>query len=259
MDWHNEIEIIEIELQEHINSLEKKFIQSYLPPKVEDTPDVFGHMVQAFCLLSHAAFEHFIERISQSMANYAIDNYICRSEVNSCLLSLCLFYKIDIQAAAEKDEQSTNLDLLRKALNEAKRIHGQAIFGNHGFSLEYLRKSLTPIGINIPKETRLESSLKVLTDARGTYAHTLAKGANYYEDKGKAKTPKILVPEDARSTAADCLELCLSISKQIKGMFPVAVVQPSLRSLRITRWRNRKSEASIKKSSRKKKKFGVRL
>lgn len=233
----DEIEIHEKELKEHIIELRKKFIDGYIPAQPAHTPDIFGHEVQAFCLLAHAAFEHFVEKISLLASNQAVDNFVSKNSVSHPLLALSLFYKSSIEHAEEKQAQDSNFMLLKEAVETANKAHGKAIFLNHGFSLEYLRKSLTPIGVNIPKDPRFESSLKILTDARGSFAHTLSKGTNYFENKGRAKSPRILTPEDARDSASDCQELCISIARQVKLMFPQKAQHLVEREARLLKWK----------------------
>jgi hypothetical protein len=234
----HELEAHESELKSHIDELRRKFIDKYIPAQPNHSPDIFGHEVQAFCLLAHAAFEHFIEKISQYAGNLAVKTFIAENKVSYPLLTLCLFYQAPIEHSEEKISQESIYILVKKAAETAKKAHGVALFSNHGFSLGYLRRSLTPIGINIPKDARFESSLGTLTDARGTFAHTLSKGSNYFENKGRAKFPKILTPENARDSANDCQELCMLISQQLKGLFPRKSRLLVEREARILRWKN---------------------
>ena len=61
-----------------------------------------------------------------------------------------------------------------------------------------------PDGIETP-------SLQKLADARGSFAHTMAKNAMYGEYK---KAKKSLAPEEARKLSEDCLVICEKIKNQ---------------------------------------------
>lgn len=229
MKWPSDIETLENELIDHIAALKKKFIDSYIPAQPEHTPDIFNHDVQAYCVLAHASFEHFIERVSICAVEEAVERWINKREASDLILALCTFYEKKIVHSPEKEQQETCFKLLKSAIESAKTSHSNAIFMNHGFSLEYLRKSLTPISVNVPKAAKFEASLKSLTDARGTFAHTLSKDANYFENKGRSKATKVMTPEGARDAVEDCLELCTNISEQVKNLFSVAVIDHSVR------------------------------
>lgn len=122
----------------------------------------------------------------------------------------------------EKKAQEPSINLLRVVLEEAKIRHAKAIKDNHGFSLKYLRRILTPLFIDVPDDPPFPDSLKTLAEARGTFAHRAAVNAEYGEP-GHAQKP--MTPETAREVVSDCLSLCESIAQRANsrlGLTPVA-------------------------------------
>jgi len=201
---------LEIELTEQIKLISAEFIARYFPANPEHGPDVYHQHVKAYCILAHAAFEEFVERVSLYLMTAAVENWYQGKLITRPLLSLLLFYKLSIDFVQDEEtDQPRNFDALRQVIDEVKRAHSTAIFDNHGFSLKYLRSVLTPVAIDISSDPVVSNSLRTLADARGSYAHTSAKLANF-TDRSKAKQP--MSPEKARDVVEDCLQLCKKIS-----------------------------------------------
>lgn len=113
----------------------------------------------------------------------------------------------------ESQRQNRVFDQIRKNLDDCVAAHSVALSKNHGFSLKYLRSILTPVAIDIPEDDiQMMGSLKELTEARGTYAHSLAKQALYGQRK-RAGRP--MVPESARDAVSDCLALCKELANRV--------------------------------------------
>lgn len=209
---------LENELDGYIESLRTNFIAKFIPAQPEHKPEYFEHVVKAYCVLAHAAFEEFVEVISTMVMSNAIDAWKTNGNVTRPLLALALYYRKSICSVDDEDApQETCFNAVRLAIDEIKKEHSRAIHENHGFSLTYLRRTLTPVFIDVTTEIRLTNSLRTLADARGSYAHTSAKYAIFI-DKTKAKRP--MTPETARDTVNDCLELCKKISAAAIAYFP---------------------------------------
>lgn len=121
-----------------------------------------------------------------------------------------MYYKMTIELPDDKEDSTTCFNHVRLALEKCKEAHSKTLKDNHGFSLKYLRKLLTPVGINIPTGPELDS-LQKLADARGTFAHSRGKSAQYGEYK---KATKVLPPEEAAQIVIDCLSICRKIKEQ---------------------------------------------
>lgn len=191
------------ELEAEISTLEERYIKKFLPAKPEDKPEDFSHDVKAFCLMVHAACEEFVEFVSGSIVSQ-IEKEFLQKKITLSTISLIMSYAESIGIDNDDKSQDSCFDFVRKGIDSAKKKHANTLKDNHGFSIRYLKKLLTPIGINLPSGPKVDS-LKILADARGSFAHTRAQDAMYGE-YGKAH--KVLAPEEARQVAEDCLDLC---------------------------------------------------
>lgn len=209
---------LQIELSDNILEIKKIFIQKYLPATPEHTPDVYQHDVKAYCILAHAIFEEFVETLSLEVMNHSTNEWLTKRSLSAALIALCLFYnsKLSIEEDEDKD-QPRSFDALRESIDEAKRAHSLTIYNNHGFSLKYLRTILSPVAVDVTSNPKFTNSLRVLADARGSYAHKSAKSA-LFVDRAKASRP--MTPEKARDIVEDCLELCAALSKEASKYLP---------------------------------------
>lgn len=204
------------DLQSEIAGLEGRFISKWLPADPTIQPEAFEHDVKAFCVLAHAAFEEFAEDIALIVVQAAKDAWL-NQRFSKASVAMLLAYssKLDI-VEEEATKQSKVFDQIRTKLDECAAAHSVALSRNHGFSLKYLRNILTPVAIDIPEDdVQLMASLRDLTEARGSYAHSLAKRAIYGQWK-RAGRP--MVPEAARDTVADCLKLCSELAKRVRAV-----------------------------------------
>lgn len=198
------------ELKTEIDALEERFLKDWLPAQPEHTPNDYQHDVKAYCVLAHAAFEEYAEEISLVALKTAEDAWTSK-EFSKTTISLLLFYSAKLEVTEEEDEpQERIFDLIRKGIGECKAKHSNALSNNHGFSLKYLRKIFTPVGVDIPDTVKLMESLRELAEARGSYAHSQAKQAMYGQWK-RANRP--MEPEKAKVAVSDCIELCEHLAK----------------------------------------------
>lgn len=205
------------ELSAEISGLEARFISKWIPADPAVPPSEFEHDVKAFCLLAHAAFEEFVEEISLTVVKVAKDAWLSQ-KFSRATVAILLAYQSKLAIVDDESEKQDRIfDQIRKRLDDCATAHSTALSKNHGFSLKYLRSILTPVAIDIPEDDpKLMNSLKELAEARGSYAHSLAKQALYGQWK-RAGRP--MVPEAARDAVADCLNLC----KELASRVPAAV------------------------------------
>lgn len=197
-------------LREEITQLSSRYIDRYIPANPEDGPSAFEYDVKAFSLMAHASFEEFVEGVSDILMVWILDEVMkMKMTVATACFLMAYDQRLEIVDAEDKDQDSC-FTFVRKGADEAKRLHSAVLKNNHGFSVKYLRRILTPVGVNVPEGPQLDS-LRTLSDARGTFAHSMAKSAKYGEYK---KANKVLTPEEARDAVADCLSICERIKDQ---------------------------------------------
>ncbi len=190
------------ELDRYIKELESKFISSYIPAEPGVTPSDYMHDVRAYCLLAHAAFEHYIETVATEVANNAVNRWIMVKAINSVIPALLAWsggkLKIDDN---ESNAETKPFDYLRPLIEEAKNMFSREVHNNHGVSVLYLRNLLIPVAIEIKQDANLLNSLKKLAQGRGEYAH-------------KGRVSAVYSPEDAKSYVSDVLTLCDDIKSK---------------------------------------------
>lgn len=193
-----------------LDRLASRYLDQYFPANPEHTPDIFEYDVKSYAILSHAAFEEFVESVSE-IALGKIASDIMSQKISLSTVSLIMAYK---QASKIEENESlsqpTCYAMVREAVDLCKVAHSNVLEKNHGFSVKYLRALLVPVGINVPSGPEIDA-VKKLADARGSFAHTAAKRAMY----GKYKqATKVLTPDEAKDAVKDCLEVCDRIKVQ---------------------------------------------
>jgi hypothetical protein len=184
------------DLFSYIKGLESKFVDPYLPADPSTPPSKYAHDVRAFCVLSHAAFEEFVETVVLTVAAHAVDQWVTARKVNDVIPALLVWHgaklKIDDK---EKNPETKPFDYLRPLIEEAKAAFSREVHKNHGISILYLRNLLIPVAIEIKQDANLLNSLSKLAEGRGDYAH-----------RGRVKP--VLAPEDSKRYVSDVLALC---------------------------------------------------
>lgn len=187
-------------LQAHITALEIKFIRLHLPVGVATLPSSYDLDVRAFCVLSHAAFEQFVEDVCFGLAQDAWGAWVNNQCCSQPLLALMTFQsdKLEIDGD-EKNAETTFSAYIREGSDKSKNAFTNFLrLKNNGVSVKYLRKMLLPVGLNVPDEARWLGSLNKLTCERGNLAHTF-------------HVKKITSPADARIWVQDCMEMFAKI------------------------------------------------
>ena len=203
----SEFEKLLNELREDIEKLEETFIREFIedritkPDKITD-PDEYEHHVKAYCVLCHAAFEEYFENIALKVMHRCLNEWLDSRKYTDTLVTLVSYYG---QKLAVDSNEITVFDSLKGIFDEVKRKFSNDVYNNHRISLEYLRRLLIPVAIDIKEDIRLKNSLHKLASERGEYAHDLKKGT--------------LAPEYAKNCVEDCLELCEDIKEKAKNKF----------------------------------------
>ena len=192
-------------LQGHIGALEAKFIRPHLPLVAAATPDSYDLDVRAFCVLTHAAFEQFVEDVCVGLAQAASQAWLYNQCCSQPLMALLAFQSDRLPI--EEDEAKPEISFfthIRLASDEARNAFSKYLrIQNHGVSVKYLRHMLLSVGLEVPDNARWLGSLNQLAGQRGDLAH-------------KSHVKKIPSPDDAQIWVRDCMEMFARIRDDAK-------------------------------------------
>lgn len=174
------------------------------------TPDVYGVPVQAFCVLSHAAFEDYFESVCMKTADIIVDGWVL-GHPSVAIASLAAATKCPLDEEDDDTTVSRSSNRRRDMATHIKRAYSHRIRENHGMDIKYLRSLLYPLGVDFDDVTLL-SSVRTIARCRGDYAHTIG-----------ASRP--ISPEKARVLVADCLHLARVIANNLVRQLPVSAAQ----------------------------------
>lgn len=195
-----------VKLESHLMDLMLRYIAPHLDPM--QTPKDYDFDVHSFCILSHAAFEEFVEDVTL----YSIDRI--EREFKSVVrkfsyATLCFLHFDEHPLSLNEDKKWSDIlnDYMMKRINERKsELSKYAKTENHGIDIKYLRKLLIPIGIDVPRNPKHTNSLDKLKQVRGAYAHSYNRVQNS------------LAPEDAENIVLDVLEMFKAIKDKAINM-----------------------------------------
>jgi len=193
-------------LKVYIDELEKKFISEFLIPDLTIDAEVYELDVRAYCILSHAAFEHYFEEIAEKVMIKSMDNWLSpKKEINDSLLALAAYSEDRLKYDENKSEVSS-VQIAEIFRLTKGRLSTKIRMENHGISIEHLGKILLPVGLHIKQDINLRNSLNQLVRQRGLYAH-------------QGRVRNILSPEVAKTYVKDCLLLCDDLRKKANAIF----------------------------------------
>lgn len=193
-------------LENHVLELLIRYLEPHKDPL--QSPNDYDLDVHSFCILSHAAFEEFVEDVTL----YSVDKI--ETEFNSInrkfsYATLCLLHFDEHQKkiAEENNWPSAFNDYLSQRIAARKsELSKYATQENHGIDIKYLRKLLQPIGIEVPRNPHELSALSRLKTIRGAYAHSYARRRDS------------ISPEDADNIVCDVLEMVRRIKNKALNM-----------------------------------------
>lgn len=179
----------------------ERFIDPHLPAKPGIEPSSYELDVKAFCLLVHAAFEDYFEKMCLHLMQHAIDAWISSKTLTDTLLILLCHYGGSC-AISDKDNQKelAPFDYIRIVAGNVKQRFSKDIYDNHGISPRHLRSILLPVAIEFSPDPNTINSLVKLSLERGEYAHHYIM--------------RSLAPEDADKYVQDCLKLADNVKSQ---------------------------------------------
>lgn len=194
------------QLRLHIASLEEKFLKNFLTSQTAN-PGEYDLSVRAYCVLSHAALEEYLENVALYVMHQSVQAFLMEQKCNNTLLTLVSYYRLKLDLDVdENSSEKKAYDYLRLILEKAKSRLSDEVARNQGFSIKYMRKLLVPVAVDIQEDANLKNSIMQLAKQRGTFAH---KGAAI----------KVLSPEDAKGFVTDCLKMCEDIKVKTTAKF----------------------------------------
>lgn len=194
------------QLETHIASLEDQFIKNFLASETAD-PHEYDLPVRAYCVLSHAALEEYLEKVALYVMNQSVEAFIMEQKCNNTLLTLVSHYRLKLDVDSDENTYETKAyDYLKPILDKAKSRLSDAVAKNQGFSIKYMRKLLVPVAVDIKQDVNLKNSIMQLAKQRGMFAH-------------KQVANKVLAPEDAKGFVSDCLKMCEDIKQKTTAKF----------------------------------------
>lgn len=192
-DWLNDLKVNNKQLSAY-------FIDNLLvsPPNSPSFEEEIS--IKAFCLLSCAAIEEYLENIALFVLENAIGDFISTKKISITLISLLGYYRIGFDVEKDDNEFSIIYDYIRKAIEKVKGNFSSELHNNNGISLKNIKQLFIPIGIDIPQDLNLLNSMNHLSIQRGDFAHL--KTARKY-----------ISAKDAKDLVSDCINFCEKIKQ----------------------------------------------
>lgn len=203
------------DLDIELSSLQKRFIDRWVPADPLLGPADFEHDVKAYCVLAHAAFEEFVEELSILAMKSALVAWNTRRFSYGTMALLCGYKRTIEFVDSDTDRQDRIRDQFDFGIAKSVSSHHYAISQNHGFSRAYLRALFTPVGVDIPDDASLLQSLSELAEARGSFAHSRSNSAHFGKRKS-ARRP--MTPERAQEIVDSCLLLCAALARRVSAL-----------------------------------------
>lgn len=191
-------------LELYLLELEDKYIDIHRDPL--ENPEAYKLDVRSYCVLSHAAFEEFVENVCLCALNEIEDKFVNTQRISYS--TLCLLHFNGNNKTIDDDSWNDNdriYDYLLAQLKSIKSIFSKYIVNqNHGVGVKYLKKLLIPLGLYTPLDIKHLTSLDNLTQYRGGYAHMSHLNI------------RSLAPEDAKIYIRDVYEIMIELANKTR-------------------------------------------
>lgn len=191
-------------LKLYLSELEDKYIDIHRDPL--ENPEAYKLDVRSYCVLSHAAFEEFVENVCLYALNEIEDKFVNTQRISYS--TLCLLHFNGNNKTIDDDSWNDNdriYDYLLAQLKSIKSVFSKYIVNqNHGVGVKYLKKLLIPLGLYTPLDIKHLTSLDNLTQYRGGYAHTSHRNI------------RSLAPEDAKTYIRDVYEIMIELANKTR-------------------------------------------
>ena len=191
-------------LDAYLAELECQYIDPHKDPL--EIPERYKLDVRSYCVLSHAAFEEFVENVCICTLAEIVDqfkNSQCISYSTLCLLHFHGNAKVIDDDTWKHDDRVYDY-LLKQLENNKSDFSKYIMIQNHGVGLKYLKKLLVPLGLYVPLDVKNFTALENLSQSRGGYAHTSHRNV------------RSLSPEDAKTQVQDVHEIMVALIERAK-------------------------------------------
>lgn len=195
------LETVFLKLQDYLLDLEIKYIEPILSKPIPDKEDELD--MRSYCVLSHAAFEEFAETVASFALEETINRFVNSQEIS---LGVCTILHFGGSKGDSIEDIDILYDYISKTLKNIKSAMSTEIRkNNHGTSMRYLKKMLIPLGVSIPNNPLLSSSLEQLANHRGAFAHNFSN----------ARIKTVPSPVDLQKYVEDVNLLMKQLYKQV--------------------------------------------
>jgi hypothetical protein len=187
-------------LRKFVKEAERKFLLSHYQASSLGTPSREEELdVAAFVVLIHGAVENFVEGIGLWLINSIEKHWITNKRTSRPLASLLLHQPAPVR---DFDETFAVFDDIRLSIDSAKTTIAKVIYDNNGIAMRHLREIFRPLGVNVPDDPQLSSSLDLLVSMRHQWAH---------QYRYSIKVAKFA--SDVKLTSDDCLVLAEKLAQ----------------------------------------------
>jgi hypothetical protein len=189
--------------------------------------------IEAYMVLSHAAFEDFFEKMALETVKQSVEMWHTHNQINNTLL-LVVSYMLSSGGEINEEESETNkqkssnrLDLrtdhktlrnknlsldditqstthIDKLIGESQLYFHNKLNTNHGIEIKFLIKVLIPVALDVSIDGR--ESINFLANKRGEAAH-------------KTQISRIPTPLDVIQNEKHILKFCEELCQQAKAKF----------------------------------------
>jgi len=193
-------------LKRSVKELEAKFLTPHLGAPALHQPTRTEELdIAAFVVLVHGVLENFVEGLALWLLSKAVENWTNKKRTTRCTVSLLLY-----QPSPSGDAPVGAIyDNLRLALDEANEAHSKSIEGNNGITPRHLRSLFYPLGVDLPADPVLTSSLDLVVKMRHQWAHQFRYGAKVVKSAA-----------DAQVAVLDCLKYAENLSARVAAVRP---------------------------------------
>jgi hypothetical protein len=137
-------------------------------------------------VLAHGAFERFVEGLALWALERVVDGWTLKKRATPSTASM-LWYATTPSAPEEGAKSESAFDRIRKGLALEKQAMSAAINTNNGISIRHLQALFYRLGVNVPDDAVLASSLEKLVAMRHQWAHQYHYGAKVVTSAADAK------------------------------------------------------------------------
>lgn len=193
------------ELARKLEALSDRFLEPHLA-KADLTTDEEDD-IRAFCVLSHAALEEYIETFASDYRERLLNRWTTGIGLRKlAVVSLISFvvsqgktFKIENESD-EKNSQTAPIHQIRTRLAESQTAHANLVDSNHGASKSYIRGLLVPLGFGDVSDHTVMDAISKLANNRGSYAHRVnhSSASKFVLNKMSASQLKALIPDIVR-------------------------------------------------------------